>query len=310
VTGSEPAAVPADAGVVPWRELLAATEQRLADAAIASPSVDARRLVEEASGLEGAALILGLDEAAPAPRIAHLDALVARRVAGEPLQYVLGRWAFRSLDLLVDRRVLIPRPETEQVCDLALAELDRFSSAHRSGGEPVPEGGPVVADLGAGSGALGLAMAVERPGTEVWAVELSPDAAEVCRANVAALGRAASRVHVVEGSWFDALPDAVRGGLAVVVSNPPYVAAGDPLPADVADWEPATALVPGPTGLEDIARLVADAPGWLAPGGALVVEIGETQGTAVAALAREAGFSVVEIRPDHNRRDRALVARL
>ncbi len=309
MTGSEPAAAPTDAGVVPWRALLVDTEQRLAAAGIASPSVDARRLVEEASGFEGAELILGLDEPAPVPRVAHLDALVARRAAGEPLQYVLGRWAFRSLDLVVDRRVLIPRPETEQVCDLALAELDRFSSRHRSGGDPMPDGGPVVADLGAGSGALGLAIAVERPGTEVWAVELSPDAAEVCRANVAAVGPAASRVHVVEGSWFDALPDAVRGGLAVVVSNPPYVAAGDPLPADVADWEPAAALVPGPTGLEDIARLVADAPRWLAPGGALVVEIGETQGAAVAALARAAGFAEVEIRPDHNRRDRALVAR-
>ncbi len=303
MTGSEPAAVPTGAGVVPWRAVLAGTEQRLAAAGIASPSVDARRLVEEASGFEGAALILGLDEPAPAPRVAHLEALVARRVAGEPLQYVLGRWAFRSLDLVVDRRVLIPRPETEQVCDLALAELDRISSGHPSGG------GPVVADLGAGSGALGLAIAVERPGTEVWAVELSPDAADVCRANVAALGPAGHGVHVVEGSWFDALPDAVRGGLAVVVSNPPYVAAGDPLPAEVADWEPAAALVPGPTGLEDIARLVAGAPRWLAPGGALVVEIGETQGPAVAALAREAGFAEVEIRPDHNRRDRALVAR-
>lgn len=306
MTGSDPA----DASQVPWRELLVDTEQRLAAAGIASPSVDARRLVEEASGFEGAQLVLGLDEPAAAPRVAHLDALLARRVAGEPLQYVLGRWAFRSLDLVVDRRVLIPRPETEQVCDLALAELDRFTSGCRSAGEPTPDGAPVVADLGAGSGALGLAIAVERPGTEVWAVELSPDAAGVCRANVAAIGRAASRVHVVEGSWFDALPFALRGGLAVVVSNPPYVAADDPLPADVADWEPAAALVPGPTGLEDITRLVAEAPGWLAARGALVVEIGETQGAAVAALARAAGFAEVEIRPDHNRRDRALVARL
>jgi release factor glutamine methyltransferase len=310
VTGSEPAAASTDAGVVPWRALLADTEQRLAAAGIASPSVDARRLVEEASGFGGTELILGLDEPAPVTRATHLEGLVARRVAGEPLQYVLGRWAFRSLDLVVDGRVLIPRPETEQVCDLALAELDRFSSGRRSGVGPTPDDGPVVADLGAGSGALGLAIAVERPGTEVWAVELSPDAAVVCRANVAALGRAAGRVHVVEGSWFDALPDAVRGGLAVVVSNPPYVAAGDPLPADVADWEPAAALVPGPTGLEDIARLVADAPRWLAPEGALVVEIGETQGAAVAALARAAGFAEVEIRHDHNQRDRALVARL
>lgn len=306
MTGSEPAAT--DAGVVSWRGVLGGTEQRLTAAGIASPSVDARRLVEEASGLMGAHLILGLDEPATAEQVARLDELVSRRVAGEPLQYVLGRWAFRSLELMVDRRVLIPRPETEQVCELALAELDRFPSARRADAATTPTA-PVVADLGAGSGALGLAVAVERPGTDVWAVERSAAAAEVCRANVAGLGPAARRVHVVEGSWFAPLPDDLRGTLAVVVSNPPYVAADDPLPADVADWEPTEALVPGPTGLEDITHLVAEAPRWLAPGGALVVEIGETQGPAVAALAREAGFAEVEIRPDHNGRDRALVAR-
>ncbi len=157
----------------------------------------------------------------------------------------------------------------------------------------------------------GSPIAVERPGTEVWAVELSADAADVCRANVAGLGRAASRVHVVEGSWFDALPHELRGGLAVVVSNPPYVAADDPLPADVADWEPAAALVPGPTGLEDIARLVAEAPGWLAARRRARGRDRRDPGRGASRPSPDAaGFAEVEIRPDHNRRDRALVARL
>jgi release factor glutamine methyltransferase len=298
VTAAESAA-----GPVPWRAVLAETEELLAAAGLAAPGVDARRLVEECSGHVGAGLILGLDEPAGVTELAHLDALVARRVAGEPLQYVLGRWSFRTLDLQVDSRVLIPRPETEQVCGFALVELDRWR-----GEEPAGEAA-VVADLGAGSGALGLAIAVERPGTEVWAVERSEGAVEVCRANVAGLGRAARSVRVVEGSWFDPLPEVLLGRLAVVVSNPPYVAVDDPLPSEVAVWEPAEALVPGPTGLEAIAEIVAEAPRWLAPSGALVVEIGETQGDAVSALARAAGYADVEIRADLNDRDRALVAR-
>ena len=298
-------------GTPTWGALLTATTTRLAAAGAESPEVDARRILEEASGHEGADLLVALDTTATAGQVTALEAMVARRVAGEPLQYVLGRWPFRWLDLIVDRRVLIPRPETEQVCELALAELDRVLAERPPStlDDAAGSSGATVVDLGAGSVAIALAVASERPGTDVWAVERSADAAEVCRANVAGLGRAGRRVRVVEGSWFEPLPALLRGALAVVVSNPPYVAADEVLPPIVADWEPTEALVPGPTGLEDLAHLVATAPAWLAPNGALVLEIGHRQGDRVAELARDAGFSQVAVHTDFNGRDRALVAR-
>lgn len=288
-----------DAGTVTWRELLAGAAARLAVAGMPSPGIDARRIVEQASGREGAAHQLALDEPATVGEVVALDAMVARRAKGEPLQYVVGRWAFRTLDLLVDRRVLIPRPETEMVVEHALAELDR-----QAGRPPV-----TVVDLGTGSGAIALSIAAERLLAAVWAVEVSPDAVAVARANLAGLGRAAARVSVSEGSWFEPLPADLCGAIDLVVSNPPYVAAGDELPPEVAGWEPTGALVAGPTGLEAIERIVTDVRRWLAPHGALVVEIGDTQAGAAASLARAAGFAETEIRPDLTGRPRALIAR-
>jgi release factor glutamine methyltransferase len=283
-------------GTISWRDLQVEAVDRLRSAGVQSPDVDARRIVERASGEEGAALVLALDAPVTERAIAYFDGMLARRAAGEPLQYVLGSWGFRTLDLYLDRRVLIPRPETEVVAGLAIDELDRVDGA-------------TVVDLGTGSGAIALAIAVERPRVAVWASDADPEALEVARGNLAGAGRAATRVRLAEGSWFGALPDELRGAVDVVVSNPPYVAAGDPLPPEVADWEPRRALIPGPTGLEAIEVIVAHAPEWLARPGALVVEIGETQGDAVRALAEVAGFEEMEIRPDLAGRPRALVAR-
>ena len=221
--------------------------------------------------------------------------MVARRRAGEPLQYVLGHWSFRRLDLLVDRRVLIPRPETEQVVEVALGLLD---------GRPRPL---VIADLGTGSGAIALSLAVELPvaGVEVWATDVSPDALDVARANLAGIGRAGANVRVVEGDWFDALPADLRGRLDLVVSNPPYVAEHDELPPGGAGLGAGRRRCsPAPTASTRSARIVAEAPSWLAPGGWLVTEIGATQGEAVAALARDAGLVDVEVRPDLAGHDR------
>ena len=220
------------------------------------------------------------------------EQLVARRRAGEPLQYVLGSWGFRRLDLLVDRRVLIPRPETEWVVEQALRRLPADVDA-------------TVLDLGTGSGAIGLSIAVERPRARVVATDASPDALAVARANLAGIGRAATRVELREGDWWQA----VHEQFDLVVSNPPYVAAGDELPPEVADWEPVGALVPGPTGLEALAVVIAGAPSSLRPGGWLVCEIGETQGEAVRALATDAGLVEVDVLPDLTGRDRVLVAR-
>lgn len=288
---------------VSWRELLAETVGHLEAAGVAAPTAEARWIVEEVTGLEGAELVLGLDEAATVRRVAHLDALVARRTAGEPIQYVLGHWAFRQLDLLCDRRVLIPRPETEQVVDVALAELDRVLVGRPAGHRPL------AVDLGTGSGAIALAVATERPGTDVWAVDRSAEALAVARANLAALGMAGTRVRLAEGSWFSPLPAELRGGVDLVVTNPPYVAEGEPLDPSVADWEPGDALVSGPRGLECYEAILAEAPTWLAEAGAVVAEIGATQARAVADLARAAGFAEVTVHPDHAGHPRTLIAR-
>jgi release factor glutamine methyltransferase len=276
-----------------WRHLYSLAIERLGS------DIEARRIVERASGREGPDWLLTLDEPVPKRAVPFFDDMVERRAAGEPLQYVLRRWGFRTLDLLVDRRVLIPRPETEVVVEVAIRELRRIDSRR-----------PLVADLGTGSGAIALAIAVEVPDAHVWATDASQDALAVARANLAGVGSpAAVRVRLMQGRWFDALPAAFRGQFDVVVSNPPYIAEGEVLPAEVADWEPRNALVAGPAGTEAIADIVAGAGSWLSPVGAVVVEIAPHQSDDVQALARDAGFGDVEVRPDLNGRPRVLVAR-
>jgi release factor glutamine methyltransferase len=274
--------------VISWRTALAE-----AIAELGNP--DGRWIVEEASGHAGAELLVHLDEPATERAVAHLDDMLARRRAGEPIQYVLGHWSFRTLDLVVDRRVLIPRPETEQVVEAALAELDRRGGRDRD---------TVVADLGTGSGAIALSVCVERPRSTVWAVERSSAAAAVARANIAGLGRSGTRVRLVEGDWFDALPDDLVGRFDVVVSNPPYVATTDPLDPLVAEWEPAEALYAGADGLADVRRLLGAAARWLAPGGAIVVELDPRQADAAAELAEASGLVDVAIGSDLSRRPR------
>lgn len=282
-----------------WRQLRDEAVARLAAAGVADAAQELRWIAEQASGRAASEQMAALDQPATEREIAVVDTLVARRADGEPLQYVLGRWGFRTLDLLVDRRVLIPRPETEVVAGLA---IDAAAALERTA---------VVVDLGTGSGAIALSVAAERwPHVEVWATDASADALAVARANLAGLGRRSSVVRLVEGDWFAALPYGLRGGVDVVVSNPPYVAATEPLPPEVAHWEPAAALRSGPDGLDDLRRIIADAPRWLAPGGVLVTEIGETQGAAVTDLATAAGLVDATIAPDLAGRDRALIAHL
>ncbi|MGH9064855.1 MAG: N5-glutamine methyltransferase family protein, partial [Acidimicrobiales bacterium] len=317
---------------------------------------EARWTVERASGLEGAALVAALDEPAAARAAGHCRAMVGRRLAGEPLQYVLGSWGFRRLDLLVDGRVLIPRPETEQVVDVARAELARLRAA--AGANCVDDSpradrsstqfgavancvddsphadrsstqfggrGPgwasaaargtfptVAVDLGTGSGAIALALAAEEPGLTVWATDVSAGALAVAGANLAGLGgRAATRVHLARGDWYEALPGELRGRVCLVVSNPPYVADAElaSLPAEVAGWEPHGALLAGATGLEGLAAVLRGALEWLARPGAAVIELAPHQAGAATSLAAGAGFGDVAVHPDLAGRPRVLVAR-
>ena len=274
-----------------WRTLYAEAVERLGS------DVDARRIVERASGEP---YPLALDEPVSVRALAFFDGMVERRAAGEPLQYVLGVWGFRTLDLYVDRRVLIPRPETEIVVEVGLAELTALQPRH-----------PVVVDLGTGSGAIALSFAAEGPvDAQVWGTDRSLDALAVARANLAGLGRAAARVRLVDGWWYEALPALLRGRVSLIVSNPPYVADSDDLPAEVADWEPESALLAGPSGMEQITEVVKEAPVWLDRPGALVVEVAPHQGDDAVALAYDSGFTEAFVKPDLTGRVRVLVARV
>lgn len=293
---------PTDAGV-PWRAFY--DEARAALSAserdFASPDTDARRIVEEAGGFEASEFFDALHEPATVRGVAKFDKMLPRRLAGEPLQYVLGRWSFRTLDLAVDRRVLIPRPETEYVAELGLRELHRQSA---------PERELLAIDLGTGSGAIGLSLAVERKDVRVICTDASGDAVAVARANLAGIGRPATRVQILEGSWFAPLPVDAVGRCNLIISNPPYVATTDVLPAEVADWEPAEALFAGRDGLDDARILLAEARQWLAEKGALVLELGETQLALAAEIAESHGYSFVESHRDLTGRDRVLVCRV
>lgn len=224
---------------------------------------------------------------AMAPDHDALQALIRRRVSGEPLQYIEGSAQFGPVQLMVDERVLIPRPETETLYEIS-SRMVRM-----------PE---VIIDLCTGSGALALALKTRFPGASVFATEISPEALEVARENVARTGL---RVYLAEGDVFDPLPAALLGEADLIVANPPYVAEKefDELPEDVRR-EPRVALVSGRTGLEVIEKIGASAADWLRPGGVVVCEIGETQG--VAAASSFAGLAMV-VRTDLNGRDRYVV---
>jgi release factor glutamine methyltransferase len=319
-----------DSAEATWKDLYQGALSRLGSGS------EARWILEEAAGEPWPALIG--DGARPSEKSrSRLHAMIDRRLAGEPLQYVLGHWAFRDLDLMVDRRVLIPRPETEQVVEVALEELDRLTRsqahrAHRAHRAPRPGAGPdagrpatnqteapsrpgppVVVDLGTGSGAIALSIVAERPRVRVWATDASDDALAVAGANLTGLaGFAAPRVRLCLGSWWSALPEQLRGVVDLLVSNPPYVATREMAGLDpaVRDWEPGSALEAGPGGLEAVEEILAAAPGWLRPGGAAVIEIAPHQAARAERAARGAGFAHTEVRPDLAGRDRVLLARM
>jgi release factor glutamine methyltransferase len=287
---------------VPWKWFLDAVTDELLAAGVDAPGAEARWLLEEASGFSADELYRNLGDPASRLGVRQLRAMLARRLTGEPLQYVLGAWPFRHLDLFVDRRVLIPRPETEVVAGVAIGVIDEIRAE-------VGAGRLRVVDLGTGSGAIALALAAERTDLDVRATDRSPDALDVARANLAGLGRRGAAVTLHQGIWFSALPLELRGTLDLVVSNPPYIGEGEALPASVVDWEPASALVAGPTGTEALEHLVDESLGWLRPGGGLVLELAPHQADAMQERMRTVGYEAVRIVDDLADRARALVAR-
>jgi release factor glutamine methyltransferase len=271
------------------REALRDAASELERAGCPSPRVDAEHLLAHALRRSRTELYLEPEREIPGDEAARFRALVARRARREPLAYVLGEWGFRRLTLRLDRRVLIPRPETEIVVERCLELL----ADHED---------PKVLDVGVGSGAIALAIADEHPGARVTGFDSSPGALEVAQANLAATGLD-GRVRLVEhdlrGSFGPARYD-------LVVSNPPYVEAGEieGLEPEVRDWEPRDALV-GPGATEAVARGAHEA---LRPGGWVVLEVANGKAREVLPLLEELGFAEAKITLDLAGRERVVSA--
>jgi release factor glutamine methyltransferase len=259
---------------VPISAVLRDATRRLAAAGCDTPRLDAEVLLAHALRTTRARLIL--DAATPVDPAA-LEPVLVRREAREPVAYITGVRDFRRISVRVDRRVLIPRPETELLVEVGLA---------------LPSGARVV-DVGTGSGAVALALIDERPDLDVWATDVSADAVAVAR-GVNGL------VNVVQGDLLAGLP----GPFDAVLANLPYVAEGASLPPEISEYEPAGALFAGPDGLEVIRRLISAAP---AP--VLGLEIGFDQADAVEQLLRAAGYESVERLSDLAGHERVIVGR-
>ena len=282
---------------VSWEELLSETTRRLEGD---NSALEAKWMIEEVSGVTN---LHDYQEQAKPIQLKRLSKLIARRLTGEPLQYVLGRWQFRELDLFVDDRVLIPRPETEILVGYALEEckskknqLDETRSLN-------------VADLGCGSGAIGLSIAREIQEVSVWCTDVSEGAIAVTRANLAGLGMAGQKVSISQGSWFEALPQEMLEKFDVIISNPPYISDSEELPLEVSEWEPSSSLRSGPLGTEDLSFLLNNSIEWLSAEGQLILELAPMQADQMVAEAKNLNFREVQLRNDLTGRDRVLMAK-
>jgi len=306
--------------------LLAEGNAGLAAAGVGAPRLDAELLLAATCGCERAALYARGREPVSDWCAAAFRALLARRVRREPLQYIVGRQEFWSLDFTVTPDVLIPRPETELLVELAVSLLSPpfekggpggiCGAAHVDAATQIPlnppfskgEVGarPLLCDVGTGSGCIAVALARELPNAEVWALDFSADALLMAEVNAQQHG-VAERIRFLRSDLFATVPGQ---RFDVIVSNPPYLTADDlaALQPEVA-FEPRAALDGGADGLDVIRRLLAVVPNRLADGGWLLMEIGAAQAAAVEDAARAAGFSAVAIRLDYAGLPRVLTAR-
>lgn len=255
------------------------TQTRFAERGIATARLDAEVLLGHALGRDRVSLYTHFDQPLEADELAAFRELIKRRLAGEPVAYLVGRREFRSLDLAVDPRVLVPRPETETLIEVALELVT---------------GAPKIVDIGTGSGAIALALKAALPQATVLAVDRSPDAAEVARANAARLDLP---IEVRIGDLL--APVAKDAPFDLIASNPPYIPSSElpSLPPEVRR-EPALALDGGLDGLAILRRLISDSLPLLAPGAPLLVEIGAGQSPSVISLFERAGYHHIQTRPD------------
>jgi release factor glutamine methyltransferase len=275
-------------------EVIKKTTGFFADKGIEHPRLNAELLVGHALGLKRMQLYLKFEQPLTETELEKIRPLVRRRGVREPVQYIVGETEFFGLKLKTDRRALIPRPETERLLEIM---------ATRLAGSPPAQ----VLDLGTGSGALALGLATAFPAAVVTAVDTSESALALARENAAALGLA-ERVKFFQSDWFSALP--AGGRFELIVANPPYLSAEETAQAapEVREFEPVAALTAGGQGLDELKKILAGAPRFLAPGGLLALETGIAQHAELLRLAAAEGFSPAESLPDLAGRDRYVLA--
>lgn len=271
-------------------EIIKKTTDFLGTKGIESPRLNAELLIGHALGLKRMQLYLQFERPLPEADLEKIRPLVRRRAQHEPVQYILGETDFHGLKLKVDRRALIPRPETELLVEKVVALAQSAPPAR-------------ILDLGTGTGAIALALATAFPAAAVTATDVSADALALARENTEALGLG-SRVELRAGRWFDGLP--AEPGYDLIVSNPPYLTAEETAQTrpEVRNFEPASALTAADDGLADLRAIGAGAPGYLRPGGFLALETGIAQHARLRELLAAAGFSRTESHQDLTERDR------
>lgn len=272
------------------RGLIDDAERELSAAGVETPRLDAETLLAFAIGAKRVEVVAGVAPAPSADQTEAFNAAIARRAAREPVAYITGFKGFRRIELAVDSRVLIPRPETELL--VAVMKVDR------------PCG---ILDVATGSGAVALALADELPDATITAADISADALEVARANAERLG-SAGRVTFRESD----LLDSIEGVFDAISANLPYVTSGElaRLQPEITDFEPALALDGGDDGLDLVRRLAQQATAHLKPGGLIALEIGDDQGPATAQILTDEGFGETDIHQDLAERDRIVTGRM
>lgn len=276
------------------RALVAAT-QRLEEAGSDTASLDAQVILAHILGKERGWLFAHYDQALTEEEAENFAELVARRAAAEPVAYLVGHREFYGLEIAVDPRVLIPRPETELMVDAVLDHIDSRANQQVR-----------MVDVGTGSGAVAVAVAANCPSVHIYAVDLSPAALEVAKENVKQHD-ARRQITLLQGDLLEPLPEAVD----IIAANLPYITSDEylNLMADVRDYEPRLALEAGPEGLDLIERLLDQAPGHLYPGGVIFLEIGSNQGAAVLELVERLlpQAKHIGLRQDYHGYDRLVV---
>lgn len=265
-----------------------------------SPRLNIELLLAHLLGKRRLDLYLEFERELDEPALEKLREMVKRRAAGEPLQYITGEAEFCGLKFAVDRRVLIPRPETELLVETVLEQVKPRITSHESQ--------VAIIDVCTGSGCIAVALAKKLDGVEIYATDSSVEVVTVARGNAARHG-VEKKIRFLQGDLLLVIPDSLR--VDVLVSNPPYIASGElaGLPKEVRDFEPVQALVAGEDGLKVIRRIVSDASRFLLPDGILALELGAGQRAAVERLCAAHGLQMTKVVKDLQGHERVIVAR-